>query len=127
MNQSRQTDGVSPRTGWRLSSQHQLAIALLASVSLAVVGIAYSWSVWKGDQGDIDQSHAALRILKVDVNRAAAGELMAVPNIGPKMAQAIVDYRDDQGLFKSLEELQNVPGIGAIKLEQVKKYLLPIK
>ena len=52
---------------------------------------------------------------------------MAVPNVGPKMAQAIVDHRDDKGLFKSLEELEDVPGVGPIKLEQLKKYLLPIK
>ena len=87
----------------------------------------YGWSVWKGDQGDIDQAQATPRIFQVDVNQASVGELMAVPNIGPKMAQSIVDHRGNQGSFKSLEELQDIPGIGAIKLKQLKKYLLPIK
>ena len=63
----------------------------------------------------------------MDVNQAAVGELMAVPNVGPKMAQAIVDHRDDKGLFESLEELEDVPGVGPVKLEHLKKYLLPIK
>jgi len=127
MNLSRQTDGRSTRSGWRLGSQHQLAIALLAAVALAAIGISYGWSVWKGDQGDIDQAQATPRIFQVDVNQASVGELMAVPNIGPKMAQSIVDHRGNQGSFKSLEELQDIPGIGAIKLKQLKKYLLPIK
>ncbi len=127
MNLNRQTEGTSPRSGWRLSSQHQLAIASLAAASLVVVGISYGWSVWRGRQGDIDQAHTTPLIFQVDVNQAAVGELMAVPNVGPKMAQAIVDHRDDKGLFKSLEELEDVPGVGPIKLEQLKKYLLPIK
>ena len=127
MNFNRHTEGTSPRSGWRLSSQHQLAIALLAVVSLAVVGISYGWSVWRGDQGDIDQVDTTPLVFQVDVNRAAVGELMAVPNVGPKMAQAIVDHRDDKGLFESLEELEDVPGVGPVKLEHLKKYLLPIK
>ena len=63
----------------------------------------------------------------MDINRAAVGELMAVPNVGPKMAQAIIDRRDAHGLFGSLEELEEVPGVGPIKLQQLKKYLRPIK
>ena len=127
MNLGKQTEGTSTRFGWRLSGQHQLAIALMAAVGLAVVGISYGWSVWRGDQGDIDQADTTPLVFQVDVNRAAVGELMAVPNVGPKMAQAIVDHRDDKGLFESLEELEDVRGVGPVKLEQLKKYLLPIK
>ncbi|OAI11218.1 competence protein ComEA [Methylomonas lenta] len=36
----------------------------------------------------------------------------ALTGVGPKKADAIVQYRKEHGLFKSLEELENVPGIG---------------
>lgn len=127
MNQIQQTDEPSSRVGWQLSNQHQIALALLGSIALLAVCFSYGWSAWQGEQADIDQAGlAAPRVFQVDVNHAAIGELMAVPNVGPKMAQAIVDYRAQEGPFESLDELQNVPGIGAVKSEQLKEYLLPI-
>ena len=127
MNLSKQTEGVPPGSGWRLSGQHQLAIALLATTGLVVFGFFYGWSVWQGDQDDIDQASATPRTFQVDVNRAVVGELMAVPNVGPKMAQAIIEHRNTQGPFESLDELQNVSGIGSVKLDQLKEHLLPVK
>ena len=127
MNPTGQTDGNSSRSGWRLSNQHQLAVASLTTLALTAAGFLYGWSVWQGGQSDIDQVQTKPRIFQVDINRAAVGELMAVPNVGPKMAQAIIDRRDAHGLFGSLEELEEVPGVGPIKLQQLKKYLRPIK
>jgi competence protein ComEA len=49
---------------------------------------------------------------RVDLNRADAAELDALPGIGPVLAQRIVDHRDRQGSFRSVEELDDVPGIG---------------
>ncbi len=126
MNSIKQTNEVRPGTGWRLSNQHQLAIALLSAIAVVAVGLFYGLSAWQGDHSDIDQSQASPVTFRVDVNHAAVGELMAVPNVGPKMAQAIVDHRDLNGQFESLEKLQEVPGIGSKKLEQLKLYLLPI-
>jgi len=62
----------------------------------------------------------------VNVNQAEVGELMAIPSVGPKMAEAIVGHRNQQGPFQKLGQLEEVPGIGPKKLEQLKKYLLPI-
>jgi competence protein ComEA len=48
----------------------------------------------------------------LDLNRAAAAELDALPGIGPVLAQRIVDWREQNGAFASVEELLEVAGIG---------------
>jgi competence protein ComEA len=49
---------------------------------------------------------------RVDLNTAAAGELDALPGIGPVLAQRIVDYRTRNGPFRTVDQLDDVPGIG---------------
>jgi len=119
------TSESSQRGGWRLSEQHQVGLALLASLALVAVGLSYGWSVWQGE-GDIDQAKRIPLDFQVNVNQAEVGELMAIPSVGPKMAEAIVGHRNQQGPFQKLGQLEEVPGIGPKKLEQLKKYLLPI-
>lgn len=48
----------------------------------------------------------------IDVNTASAQALAALDGIGPQKAQAIVEYRQKHGPFKSVDELLNVKGIG---------------
>ncbi|MFW3170213.1 helix-hairpin-helix domain-containing protein [Geodermatophilus sp. CPCC 206100] len=48
----------------------------------------------------------------VDLNAATAADLDALPGIGPVLAQRIVDHREQQGPFRSVEQLDDVPGIG---------------
>jgi competence protein ComEA len=49
---------------------------------------------------------------RVDLNTATAGELDALPGIGPVLAQRIVDHRTRNGPFRSVDQLDDVPGIG---------------
>ncbi len=56
---------------------------------------------------------------RVDINTASAEELSEAMNgVGIKKAKAIVQHRQEFGPFKSLEQLQDVPGIGASLLER---------
>lgn len=56
----------------------------------------------------------------VNINQADAKALEALPGIGPAMSQRIVEYRNANGNFQSVEELQKVKGIGKAKFEKLK-------
>jgi len=59
----------------------------------------------------------------VDVNRAGAAELAAVPGIGRATAARIVELREREGSFGSLDELLDVAGMTQSRLERARSYL----
>jgi competence protein ComEA len=62
--------------------------------------------------GPQDASDAKAAATVVNLNTATASQLEALPGIGAKTAQRIVEYRQKNGSFKKVEELMNVKGIG---------------
>jgi competence protein ComEA len=66
---------------------------------------------------------AAATPAAVNVNTATLDELTALPGIGEKRAQAILDMRKEKGGFKSVDELTEVKGIGPANLEKLRPYL----
>ena len=57
---------------------------------------------------------------KININRAESWLLEALPGIGTTKARAIIDYRQKNGFFRSVDELTKVQGISAALLEQIK-------
>ncbi len=57
--------------------------------------------------------------LKVNINTAGAGELDRLPNIGPALAERILQYRNEHGPFQRAEDLKNVSGIGEKTYEKM--------
>ena len=60
---------------------------------------------------------------KVKVNHATKEELMTLPNIGPSKADAIIQYREENGMFQKPEDLMEVSGIGEKTFEQLKDFI----
>ncbi|MFZ2414281.1 MAG: helix-hairpin-helix domain-containing protein [Candidatus Cryosericum sp.] len=60
---------------------------------------------------------------RISINHGTLADLDTLPGIGPAKAQAILDYRAQHGLFKRLEDLQNVKGIGAKTYEDLKSLI----
>lgn len=56
----------------------------------------------------------------IDINTADMGELTSLPGIGEDRANAILSYREAHGGFRSIEEIQEVNGIGKATFEEIK-------
>ena len=59
----------------------------------------------------------------VNINSATQTELESLPGIGPSLALKIIEFRNQNGKFSSIDEIKNVSGIGDAKFESLKKYI----
>ncbi len=59
----------------------------------------------------------------LNVNLADLLELQLLPGIGPVLAQRIIDYRQQHGSFRSVEDLDNIYGIGPKTIQKIRHYL----
>ncbi len=62
--------------------------------------------------------------LPIDINSATAQDLSALPGIGPKISERIVENRERFGGFYSVEDLKRVKGVGDKKLEAIREYVV---
>ena len=60
---------------------------------------------------------------KVNINTASKEELDTLPGIGESTANKIINYRKENGKFKTIEEIKEVSGIGDSKYEQIKNLI----
>lgn len=56
----------------------------------------------------------------ININTADHGQLMTLPNVGPVLAGNIISHRETNGPFATVDDLLNVPRIGAITLENLR-------
>lgn len=57
---------------------------------------------------------------KVNINIASIDELMTLTGVGESKAKSIIAYREENGLFKTIEDIKNVSGIGDALFESIK-------
>jgi len=60
---------------------------------------------------------------KLNINTASLTQIDDLPGLGPVLAQRIIDYREENGPFSSLEDLLLVEGIGEFRLNEIKDYI----
>ena len=72
---------------------------------------------WPGGTGG---APLAGPVAPVDINRATLAELDTLPGVGPATATAIIAWRDENGRFRRVDDLLEVPGIGPARLERLR-------
>lgn len=99
-------------------SRVNLAAPLADGQQVYVVAVGEDPPPALGGAGPPTESGPAV----VDINRATAAELEALPGIGPALAAAIVGHRDEHGPFVAVESLLDVSGIGEAKLAGLRDF-----
>ena len=84
----------------------------LACLAVTVIGLRWSAAAAQDDYSD--------GIEQIDLNTADAADLQRLPGVGPALASAIVDYREANGGFQTVEDLKKVPGIGEKRFESIR-------
>ena len=59
----------------------------------------------------------------IDLNRATISELVQLPGVGEVIAKRIVDFREEHGPFKRVDDLMKVKGIGEKSLDKIRPYV----
>ena len=74
----------------------------------------------KTDSGKRDKTKAADSGEKVNINTADEKALDTLPGVGPAMAKRIIEYRESEGAFQSIEDIKKIRGIGEAKFAKMK-------
>ncbi|MCH8558099.1 MAG: ComEA family DNA-binding protein [Balneolia bacterium] len=68
----------------------------------------------------VSESSGEAQSGKVNINSADAASLATLPGVGPAIAARIIEYRNENGPFRQIEDIKNVRGIGEARFEAIK-------
>ncbi len=116
-----------PETRWfTLSTRELMALCVCVGIALVAVGAARLLrGLNRPEPLSFTEGASALGMpARLDVNTAAEYELMMLPGIGPKTARAIVESRETDGAFHSLDDLGRVRGVAQKTVEALRPYAM---
>ena len=107
--------------------RYQSSAILLAALALCAALAMRGGSAWRGEDtiaGRRAGGDALCRVedgaLRVNVNEADEATLRLLDGIGETLSRQIVAYRAENGPFRTMDELTNVPGLGEGKLAAIR-------
>lgn len=106
---------------FNLTPQERQVVLFL--IAVALIGLATDFFT-KRHAPNKTLASISENIGKVDLNTADRDLLMKIPGIGEKLAQRIIEYREEKGGFNGLEEIGNIKGITNYRYEKIKDYLV---
>jgi comEA protein len=126
---------------WQVSFSQKVTLWILAAAFVLGSGILVVERLWpdstrlpaavavdKNDQlafkaraDSIMRARAVIADRPININTATAKQLESLSGVGPVLASKIVKYREEHGPFRSVNELDNVSGIGPKRLEAIRE------
>ncbi len=105
------------------TKQERLVLIFLSAVCLLGLSLHYAFKTHPRLLDFINATDGQKLIKKIDVNKASHQELVDIPYIGEVTAQKIIDYRDNQGAIKNIDEIRSLRGINSSHYDIFSKYL----
>ncbi|MDE6579326.1 MAG: helix-hairpin-helix domain-containing protein [Ruminiclostridium sp.] len=108
------------------------SVFVLLSICIVLVSLLYRQSnaVYIKDTASLETeitqitAQTDLTNDKININTASKEELMTLSGIGEVIAQRIIDYREEHGNFRSVEEIKKVKGIGEARFNSIKDHII---
>ena len=101
---------------------HRRGVLTVLALSLALLTLSLAPPA-DAQAGEGKTAGSAAPARPVDLNRAGADELTAVPGIGKTLAQRIVAFREEHGPFERVEDLMKVKGIGEKSFQKIRPHV----
>ncbi|MGL6195045.1 MAG: ComEA family DNA-binding protein [Thermoguttaceae bacterium] len=112
------------KKGILTSGDQKILAVFLVLVLLIFIPIAFnSGSRELNELEASTQQKSELPVFQVNLNTATEAELSLLPGIGPKLAVAIIEYRNANGNFTQTQDVKKVKGIADKKFAQIEKFL----
>ena len=121
-----QNPQIIEKTSFRLLRSE--VVSLIATLIIVVFAVSFfTYSAFFKDTGEtlkiVEPETKFNYALQIDINNAEPQMFELLPGIGPKIAQKIVDYRENVGGFQSVDELEKVKGISLRMVNRLRPFI----